>query len=396
MHILNIHHFGGPHLTTLRGSATGGPFGGRWLFGLGPVAVRRVLNALCLGLVLATLSGWGDTDLVLDVLWTTLAIGAFVFGLRKTVLRILLVTLVVLAASAVEWARFGQTEVDLLDVEWLMMIGLSILIAVMADRVSTTARRYAELYRQASDRLVTAHEEERASLARDLHDGVGQTLTAVALTLDAATDALTAEPDAQSASAISAIRRARGLALAALDEARSVAAQLRPARLHELGLGAAVRDLAESAGVPVDVWFAPSILPPGLVEPEREIDAYRIIQEALGNASRHSRATHVWVDAEVRDGEISVQIGDNGIGFDVRITPIGMGLAGMEERAAILLGQVEVRSQPGAGTTVDLRFPVLTPQVSIDLQDDVARHRSTKRGLGSVGSWSEAADPPTR
>jgi len=382
-------------LTTLRDSVTAGAFRERWLFGLGPVAVRRALNVLCLVLVFATLSGWGDTDLVLDVLWTTLAIGAFVFGLRKTVLRILVVTFVVLAAAAVEWARFGQTELDLLDAEWLMMIGLSMLIAVMADRVSTTARRYAALYRQASDRLVTAHEEERASLARDLHDGVGQTLTAVALTLDAAAEALSAEPDAESAaSATTAIRRARALALAALDEARSVAAQLRPARLHELGLGAAVRDLAESAGIPVDVWFAPSILPPGLIEPEREIDAYRIIQEALGNASRHSHATHVWIDAEVRDGEIRVQVGDNGVGFDARVTPVGMGLAGMKERAAILLGQVEVRSQPGAGTTVDLLIPVLTPPASIDLPGAPDKPRTSESRSGPFGLRPEAAHPP--
>jgi two-component system, NarL family, sensor histidine kinase UhpB len=379
-------------MTTLTGSTRHGTARERRLLGLGPAGLRRLLNALCVGLVVATLAGWGDPDLVLDALWVTLAVGSFVFGLRTTVLRILVVTLIVVAASALEWVLYGQPALEVLDAEWPLMAGLSILIAVMADRVSTTARRYGTLYRQASDRLVTAQEDERDSLARDLHDGVGQTLTAVVLTLDAGAAALSAGPDAGSAEA--AIRRARALAVAALDEARSVAARLRPARIHEVGLGAAVRDLAESAGVPVDVRFAPSILPPGLVEPEREIDAYRIVQEALGNAARHSNATHVWVDAEVRDGEIWVQVGDDGVGFDGRMAPVGMGLAGMKERAAILRGRLDVRSQPGAGTTVDLLIPVIAPSASIDLAGATANVESAEPRPVRVGLRPEVGDSP--
>ena len=74
--------------------------------------------------------------------------------------------------------------------EWPLMVAISVVVAIMADLLSTSAKRYAVLYRQASDRLHTAHEDERARLARDLHDGVGQTLTAVILTLDAAEAAL--------------------------------------------------------------------------------------------------------------------------------------------------------------------------------------------------------------
>src|SRR6476469_11039529 len=105
----------------------------------------------------------------------------------------------------------------------------------MADRVSRTARRYAGLYRQASDLLTTAQEDERARLARDLHDGVGQTLTAVVLTLDAAEASLRQARGAEEASIVSnvssaeaAVGRARDLSIAALDETRDVAAQLRP------------------------------------------------------------------------------------------------------------------------------------------------------------------------
>lgn len=379
LHILNVHHFGGPPMTTLEGSALGDILHGRWVPGLGPVAVRRLLDAVLLGLVLAWLAGWGDPDLVLDAMWVTLAIGALVVGLRGTVVRIVLITLVAFAAWAAAWVLSGQpSESDLLEPEWPLMVALSILIAVLVDRVSATARRYTTLYRQASDRLVTAHEDERARLARDLHDGVGQTLTAVALMLDRATAALAAQRGAESGKA--AVRRARTLTLAALDEAHGVAAQLRPARMHALGLGAAMSHLAESAGVPVDVRFAPSILPAGLIEPGSEIDAYRIVQEALGNAARHSHATNIWIDAEVTVGTIRVRIGDNGVGFDGRSASVGMGIAGMEERAAMLHARLEVRSQPGTGTTVDLQIPVLAhpdsddhPGATVTSSDGVVR-----------------------
>ena len=84
--------------------------------------------------------------------------------------------------------------------------------------------------------------------------------------------------------------RARTLAATALAEARDVAVRLRPTRVHEIGLGAALRNLAGSAGIAVELRFEPDLLPPGLLEPEVEIDVFRIVQEAVGNAARHSRA----------------------------------------------------------------------------------------------------------
>ncbi len=350
-------------MTTWSSSGRTGILRDGWLFGLGPTGVRRLLDVALAGLVVAILAQWGDPDLVLDVLWVALAVSAFVFGLRGAIARIVLVTVIVLGWIAVQNNLLGNvTEIDLLDPEWPLMVGLSMLIAVLADRVSRIARHYAGLYRQASDRLVSAHEDERSSLARDLHDGVGQTLTAVVLTLDAAEASLTAATEAGSTEPTEAIiRRARGLALAALEEARAVAAQLRPSRIQELGLGAALNGLAESAGIPVDVRFAPSILPPGLLHQEREIDAYRIVQEALSNAARHSHATDVWIDAIVDDGLLSITVGDQGDGFDLTTTPVGLGLVGMQERATILGGRLEVRSQPGAGTIVDLQMPIEAP-----------------------------------
>ena len=140
-------------MTTWSSSGRTGILRDGWLFGLGPTGVRRLLDAAIVALVVAILAQWSDPDLVLDVLWVTLAVAAFVFGLRGTIARILVVTVVVLGWTAVRGSVFDQpTEIDLLDPEWPLMVGLSILIAVLADRVSTIARHYAKLYRQARDR----------------------------------------------------------------------------------------------------------------------------------------------------------------------------------------------------------------------------------------------------
>jgi len=369
-------------MTIGEGSATRVMFSSRRLSSLAPAAVAHVLDAILAALLLVLLAGWVDPELILDALWVTLASGAFVVGLRGTIVRILLCSVVVFGAWAIEALLSGQmSESDVIDGEWALMTALTILIAVLASRVSSTAQRYAALYRQASDSLVTAHEDERARLARDLHDGVGQTLTSVLLTLDAAAQTLVIGRDKKSG--MSKIHRARALTQTALDETHDVAAQLRPSRISELGLGAAILELAESSGLPVDLWFDPAILPAGLIDPGREIDAYRIIQEALGNVARHSQATQVWIDAEVRDGAIRVQVGDNGVGFSGQRTPIGMGLPGMEERAAILHGRVAVRSSAGSGTTVDLTLPVIALQDTSGIPGTALKPERAARRSGS-------------
>jgi len=349
-----------------------------WSLGVSPATARRLLNAASLVVVAGLALKAGDTEFLLDALWVTLAISAFVLGMRATVFR-MAGMLVLLEGSAAAGIGLAQpVEGELADLgEWPLMIVISTLVALMADRVSRMARRYAGLYRLASDRLTTAQEDERGRLARDLHDGVGQTLTAVVLTLDAAEASLRQGSDSGTpttiSAVVSAVRRARDLSVAALDETREVAAQLRPPRIHEVGLGAAIADLAEAAGVPVEVRFSPSILPPGLIHRNRQLDAYRVVQEAVGNAARHGHAAHVWIDGEVSDGMLRIVVGDDGVGFDRVTTPMGLGLAGMQERTAILLGRLEVRSEPGAGTTVELVMPVLGPG-----ETDAARGVSVK------------------
>lgn len=319
------------------------------------VGIRGLLNVLSLGLALATMARLAEPEILLDAFWITLAVGAFLFSLRVALLRILLGSSFIVAYSLAQAG--GVADLELLDLsEWPLLVLISIVVALMAHRVSTTAQRYAGLYRGASDRLVTAQEEERGRLARDLHDSVGQTLTAVILNLDAADAALQAAPEPIS-TAPTAVRRAQALAATALEQARDVAMQLRPPRLREVGLGATIGDLASAAGVPVEVRFDPGALPPGILDPDQEIGAYRIVQEAISNAARHSRAAHIWIDATVTERLIRIVVGDDGVGFDKAARGRGLGLAGMQERSDILLGRLDVRSRLGAGTTVTMTIP---------------------------------------
>ena len=336
------------------------PFGlGSWS-GLDPVATRHVIEAASYMLAFATFIRLGDTEILLHAMWVTVAIGAFVYGLRVALSRILVAAIIAVGYSLATTALGRPAEIEPLDFsEWPLMVAISVVVAIMADLLSTSAKRYALLYRQASDRLHTAHEDERARLARDLHDGVGQTLTALILTLDAAEAAL----DRPSPLAEASIGRAHVLAASALAEARDVAMRLRPVRIREIGLGAALRDLADRAGIPVEVRLDPAILPAGILGADREIDAYRIVQEAISNAARHSHGAHVWIDGQVMDGQVRIEVGDDGVGFDPSAPARGLGMDGMRERAAILEGRLAVVSKPAEGTTVELYVPLPAPPV---------------------------------
>jgi signal transduction histidine kinase len=324
---------------------------------LDPVILRRLVDLACGIFAVGLFMRLADPEILLQGLWLIVAIGAFLYGLKAALWRIGVAAAVMVAYTQVSQAvGVPPTEEQVEFTEWPLMVSIAVIVAVLADRVSTSARHYAKLYRQASERLLTAHEEERASLARELHDGVGQTLTAVILTLDAAnTEARAAGVEPVAAG--DGIARAREMAASALAETRQVAAKLRPTRVHELGLGAALANLARSAGIPVELRLDPETLPPGLLEPELEIDVYRIVQEALGNAARHSKAHKVWIAGLVLDDSVRLVVGDDGVGFDQSARDRGLGLDGMQERATIHGLHIEITSRPGEGTRVEVVVP---------------------------------------
>ena len=206
-----------------------------------PLRLQLLLDGAFIALALATFAQVWDPDILFHGIWVVLTLEAFLFGLRVSAVRIALAMVLLVAYFALGASTGpsdpGFAELDL--AEWPLMVVIAVVVAVMADRVASTGRRYAELYRRASDRLLTAQEDERKRLGRDLHDGVGQTLTAIVLTLDAAESTLWAGELAPSAMARSGIGRAQELAAIALDETRDVAYRLRPARFVETGLVAA-------------------------------------------------------------------------------------------------------------------------------------------------------------
>lgn len=282
--------------------------------------------------------------------FVVLALHAFLFGLRGTLIRIGIASLpLVLYANA---RLIGLDEQALELSEWPLMFVIAIIVASMADKRQKTSRLYAARFRQASERLLTVQEEERRRIAGELHDGVGQVLTALTLTLDAAGSAPAHE------TAIDHVQTARRLTDTALSETRDLAHRMRPVRSEERGLVPSLRDLASQSGFPVRVTADNGAMDPALLGPMATVEVYRIVQEALANAARHSGAAEADVALSYRDGRLDVTITDHGVGFS-RVTEDqpGIGLAGMEERAELLGGWLRITSRPGHGTRVEVSVP---------------------------------------
>jgi signal transduction histidine kinase len=317
---------------------------------LSPGVLQRGLDLGMALVIVATFAQLGDPDLLFHIVWLFLALHAFAFGLRSTLIRLGLATAALISYALLHAAGHLAAELEL--VEWPLMFLIAGVVAVMADYVQTASQRYAHLYRLAQDRLVTAQEAERNRLALDLHDGVGQTLSALALTLEAAAKEPPGNP-----SSMHALRRGRELVETATAETRHVAQRLRPRRLEKIGLAAAVRDLAATMGMPARVHVDRSFSGQG-IGPDVAVGVYRIVQEALANAARHSAARLVTITiAQPEDLVVVVQ--DDGIGFDKhQVSERGLGLPGMRERAGLLGGRVEILATPGKGTTVRIQVPI--------------------------------------
>lgn len=202
-------------------------------------------------------------------------------------------------------------------------------------------------------------EEERARLARELHDGIGQTLTALAMRLER----LSAE--AAGERQLGGLEEALGLARQALAETRELARLLRPPILDDLGLVPALRWLARTfgrhAGITVD--FAAEGLGPERLPAEVETLLFRVVQEALTNVAKHAAADRAEVRLARRGGWIALAVADRGRGFDPRgvgegAAGAGFGLKGMQDRVECSDGRFALRSAPGAGTVVEVRVPL--------------------------------------
>ena len=206
--------------------------------------------------------------------------------------------------------------------------------------------------RESARRELHAQQAVRRHVARELHDQLGQDLTALGLQLDRM--AMDAPPEIERSAA-----QARDAALASVETVRRLARQLRPEVLDDLGLRPALVDLchriATQTGLRVDTEL--SAVPEGL-DQDTELVVYRVVQESLTNVLRHAEASRSRVVVSMRGGELEATITDDGVGMrgDGRVGEGG--LRQMLERVLLVGGRLDVDSAPGRGTTVRLRVPV--------------------------------------
>ena len=210
-----------------------------------------------------------------------------------------------------------------------------------------------------SRRVLTVQEEERRAVARELHDELGQVLTAVRLNLQTLRR--------RSADATLGPVFEDGLALleTAIAEVRALSTRLRPTILDDLGLEAALRSHLERSSVRAELALDTDIRLPGRrLDPAVETACFRIVQEAMTNALRHAEASRLAVALRVVNGELLLSVRDDGRGFDLAAAAgraargESAGLSGMEERAQLAGGRLEMNTAPGRGTEVRALFPL--------------------------------------
>ncbi|MEV4368263.1 sensor histidine kinase [Nonomuraea sp. NPDC049637] len=225
---------------------------------------------------------------------------------------------------------------------------LDTLVPYAAD-VAHAVRLAADLQRS-RERMLAAREEERRRLRRDLHDGLGQTLSGLAMTVNMARLSLKSSPEA----ADGLLRELRTGMDAVTGDLRQLVYGLRPPALDDLGLAAAVRALAAPDGPAAEVIAEGDLtgLPAAV-----EVAVYRIAQEALTNVRRHARATRVRVELRREPGALRLLVADDGRGLPPEHRS-GVGLTSMRERTAELGGICLVSGEPGTGTTVEVMLPV--------------------------------------
>jgi signal transduction histidine kinase len=235
--------------------------------------------------------------------------------------------------------RFGADDVRLAE--------------MFASRASTAVDLAERVSRDAVQRVVEAQEQERARLARELHDETGQALTSILLGLKSLEEAVDTDEGRASVAAL------RELVVTTLRDVRGLAVELRPAALDDFGLVPALERLAdtfrEKTGLDVALEAQ---LGDGRLDPTLETTLYRIVQEALTNVLKHAEAQHVSISLVRKDGSVAAVVEDDGRGFTPEAPPReALGLIGMRERVGLVGGRISIESAPGAGTTLAVEVP---------------------------------------
>ena len=235
---------------------------------------------------------------------------------------------------------------------------------VERDRLFEAISQQREQLRSLNQKLDEVQEDERKQLARELHDEMGQALTAISINL--ATIAQDLPPDCVEG-LLERLNELKMLADQTLEQIRELSFNLRPAMLDDLGLVPTLRWYIKRYEKRVNISVTLEVS--GLKErlsADIETALYRIFQEALTNVTRHAQATHIHLVIRHRKSIMIAQIRDDGCGFDLRqvlnheAPKYGTGLLGMRERTVLLGGTFKIQSEPGAGTQVSIEIPLET------------------------------------
>jgi len=243
--------------------------------------------------------------------------------------------------------------------DYLVKSELSSSLLARSIRYALARRRAeeAEQLKRLSGMLINFQEEEKKRIARELHDELGQVLLAVKLSLGLmAKDCKRFEESARQE-----LQKAIELVEKAMDDIHRISVSLRPEILDDFGLIPSVEDqidfLKKRSGIKIK--FASRNLKDRL-EPEKEIAIFRVVQEALTNIIKHSKATHVEVSLEKRGNNVVLKIVDDGIGLKIPRSSKerGLGLLGMRERIALVGGVFKISAAPRRGTLIEAKIPV--------------------------------------
>ena len=261
----------------------------------------------------------------------------------------------VIFAAAVQPDAFSRD-----DLTFLQTVSDHVAVALANARLLQELREKERVRGLLLNKVVTAQEEERKRISHELHDQIGQLLTALLIQLQLL------ERDLSEPSLKDRLKVLKQLAEEISIHLHHIAWELRPPALDELGLLAALERVTEewSKRFNIPCEFEVNGAFNGQIEPEVAIGVFRIVQESLTNIAKHARATHARVTVQQENGELVVTVEDNGVGFrvkDVMRHPDEnkrLGLLGMMERAAMLSGKLDIESKPGKGTKVQLRIPL--------------------------------------
>ncbi|MFH2204914.1 MAG: ATP-binding protein [Elusimicrobiota bacterium] len=261
--------------------------------------------------------------------------------------------------SVLRWEPWQALRRPLLicAVAAVILAALALLLAnsrVIRRRDQQKLRESEARMRALSTRLITVQEDERRKISQDLHDDLGQTVTAIGIDLERA--ALAAEADKRD----DLLRRALACNREVLDKIRELSSELRPRILDDLGLRDAVRsflaDFQTRTGIDVAAELS---VGSGEVPSDVSGNIYRILQESLNNVVKHARAKKVSIRLDAAPDRVALTVRDEGVGFtpdEAGLTSLG--ILGMRERAELLGGRFELTSRPGEGTEILAAFPL--------------------------------------